>query len=90
MEASFSASVHTGPGDHPASYTMDTGSFPGLKRLGRGINHPPSSSAEVKKNNGAIPLLHPWVVCARVTFTFTFTLTLLMVIRLLAGGAVWV
>jgi len=29
MEAKFSAPVQTGPGDHPSSYTMGTGSFPG-------------------------------------------------------------
>jgi len=28
---------------------MGTGSFPGVKRPGRGVNHPPLSSAEVKK-----------------------------------------
>jgi len=28
---------------------MDTGSFPGVKRPGRGIDHPTPSSAEVKK-----------------------------------------
>jgi len=27
-----SAPVQTGPGAHPASYTMGTGSFPGVKR----------------------------------------------------------
>ena len=27
------------PGDQPASYTMGTGSFPGVKRLGRGVDH---------------------------------------------------
>ena len=43
----FSASVQTGPGAHPASHTMGTGSFPGVKRPGRGVDHPPSSSAEV-------------------------------------------
>jgi hypothetical protein len=31
VEARFSAPVQTGPGAHPASYTMDTGSFPGIK-----------------------------------------------------------
>ena len=46
--ASFSASVQTGPGAHPASYSMGTGSFPGVKRPGRGVNQPPSS-AEVKE-----------------------------------------
>ena len=35
-------------GAHPDSYTMGTGSFPGVKRPGRGVNHPPPSSAEVK------------------------------------------
>ena len=44
-----SAPVHAGPGAHPASYTMGTGSFPGVKRLGRrGFDHSPTSSAEVK------------------------------------------
>ena len=38
--AIFSASVQTGPGTYPASYTMDTGSFPGVKRPGRGVDHP--------------------------------------------------
>ena len=47
--ARFSAPVQTGPGSHPASYTMDTGSFPGVKRPGRGADHPPSSSADVKE-----------------------------------------
>jgi hypothetical protein len=43
------ASVQTGPGAHPASYTMGTGSFPGVKRPGRGADHPPPTSAEVKE-----------------------------------------
>jgi hypothetical protein len=34
---------------HPSSYTMGTGSFPGAKRSGRGVDHPPPSSAEVKE-----------------------------------------
>jgi len=41
--------MQTGSGVHPASYTMGTGSFPGVKRPGRGIDHPPPSSAEVKE-----------------------------------------
>jgi hypothetical protein len=32
----FSAPVRTGPGPHPASCTMGTGSFPGVK-YGRGV-----------------------------------------------------
>jgi hypothetical protein len=47
--ARFSAPVLTDPGAHPASYTMGTGSFPGVKRPGRGVDHPPPSSAEVKE-----------------------------------------
>jgi hypothetical protein len=34
--AGFSAHVLTGRGAHPASYTMGTVSFPGIKRPGRG------------------------------------------------------
>jgi hypothetical protein len=37
---SFTAPVQTGPDVHPVSYTVDTGSFPGVKRQGRGIDHP--------------------------------------------------
>ena len=46
--ATFSATVQTGPGAQPASYTVGTGSFPGVKRPGRGVDHPPPSSAEVE------------------------------------------
>ena len=41
--ARFSAPVQTGPGAHPASCTMGTESFPGVKRPGRGADHPPTS-----------------------------------------------
>jgi len=44
----FSALVQTGPGAHPASSSMGTGSFPGVKRPGRGVDHPSLSSAKVK------------------------------------------
>ena len=46
--ARFSAPVQTGPGVHPASYKIGTGSFPGVKRPGRGAGHPPPSSVEVE------------------------------------------
>jgi len=49
VEARYFTPVQTGPGAHPASYTMGTGSFPGVKRPELGIDHPPSSSAEVKE-----------------------------------------
>ena len=41
--ARFSAPVQTGPGAYPASCTMGTGTFPGVKRLGRGADHPSPS-----------------------------------------------
>ena len=47
--ARFSASVQTGSEANPASYTMGTGSFPGVKRPGRGVDHPPPSGAEIKE-----------------------------------------
>jgi len=43
---------HAGPGARPASYTMVTGSFPGLKRSGCGVDHPLPSSAVVKERIG--------------------------------------
>ena len=45
----FFAPVRTGPGSHPASYTLGTGSFRGIKHPGGGVDHPPPSSAEVKE-----------------------------------------
>ena len=47
--AKFSAPVQTDLGAYPASYAMDTGSFPGVKRPERDVEHPPQSSAEVKE-----------------------------------------
>jgi hypothetical protein len=47
--ARFSAPVQTSPGAHPASYTVGTGSLPGVKWPGRGVDHPHPSSAEVKE-----------------------------------------
>ena len=47
--ARFSAPVQTVPGDHTASYTTGTGDFSGVKRPGRGVDHPVPSSAEIKE-----------------------------------------
>jgi hypothetical protein len=47
--ARFSTAVQTGSEAHSASYAMGTGSFPGVKRPGRDVDHPPLSSAEVKE-----------------------------------------
>ena len=70
--ARFSAPVQTGPGAHPASCTMGTESFPGVKRPGRGVDHPPSSSAEVKERIELYLYLLLWafVACYRVNWTF--------------------
>jgi hypothetical protein len=53
--------------------------FPGVKRPGRDVDHPPSSSAEVKERVD-LYLCPIWafVVCYRVTFTFTFTFTFVL------------
>jgi len=47
--ARFSTPVQAGPGAYPTSYTMGTGSLQGVKRPGRGVDHPPPSGAEVKE-----------------------------------------
>jgi hypothetical protein len=45
--ARFFAHIQTGPGAHPASCAVATGSYPGVKWPGRGAHHPPPSSAKV-------------------------------------------
>jgi len=57
----FPPPVQTGPGAHPVSYTMGTGCFPGVKRPGRGVDHPPTSSAKVKERVG-LYLCSPFVL----------------------------
>jgi len=49
VQARFSAPVQTGSEARPASYTMGTRSFSGVKRPGRGVDHPTPSSTEVKE-----------------------------------------
>ena len=44
-----STPVQTGPGAQPAFYTKGTGSFLGVKRPERDVDHPLPSSAEVKE-----------------------------------------
>ena len=46
--------VQTGPGAHPATYTMRTGSFTGVKRQGRGVDHPPLLAPRLKKEQSYI------------------------------------
>jgi len=50
MGTRFSTVVQTGPGAHPASCTMGTGSFPGgIEGPGRDADPSSPSSAVVKK-----------------------------------------
>jgi hypothetical protein len=87
MKVRFSAPVQTGPGAHPASCTMGTGSFPGAKS-GRGVtlSHHPLLVPRSRKGR-AIPLLPLWAVrpvqslsaCTRVHFTLHFYLQLLYI-----------
>jgi len=49
MEAIFSTPFQAGSGAYPASYTMGSESFPGVKWPGRGVDHPHPSSTEVKE-----------------------------------------
>ena len=78
--ARFSAPVQAVPGAQPASSTMGTGSFPGIKS-GRGVTLTPQPLLVPWSWKGrAIPLLPLWAVrpvqslsaCTRVTFTFTY------------------
>jgi hypothetical protein len=54
---------------------MGTGSFPGVKRPGHGIDHPLPTRVKVKKRVELYLYSPLWafVVCSRVNFTFTFT-----------------
>jgi hypothetical protein len=48
-EERYSTPVQTGSGAHPASYTMGTMSSPGVKRPGRGVDHPRHPGPRIKK-----------------------------------------
>jgi hypothetical protein len=50
---------------------MGTGYFPGVKRPGRGVDHPPPSSTEV--NVRAVLYPYSYSGYCKVIFTFTFT-----------------
>ena len=66
-----STPVQTGPGALPASYTMGTGSFPRINWPGRGVDHPPPFSSEVKERVKLYlySTSGPLVACYRVNFT---------------------
>jgi len=52
-----------------------TGPFPWVKMPGRGFDHPPLSSAIVKKKSRVMPLLShcTFVACSRVNCTCSYT-----------------
>jgi hypothetical protein len=45
----ISAPDQTWPGSKPASYTIGSGSFPGIKRPGRSADHPPHLPPKLNK-----------------------------------------
>ena len=49
VEARFSTPFQTGPGGHPASYTIGTGSFPWVKQQGHGVDQPPPPVPRFRK-----------------------------------------
>ena len=71
MGARFSAPLQTDFGAHPAFYTMDTWSLPGVKHLERGAHHLPHLALRLKKEY-SYTSTPPWVLvnCSRVKFTF--------------------
>ena len=80
----FSAPVQTAPGTHPASCTMGTGSFRGVKSC-RGVTLTPHSLlVSWSRKSRVIPLLPIWAVrpvpslsaCTRLHFTFYLTCVL--------------
>jgi len=71
----FSASVQTGPGNQPPSYTMGTGSFPGFKRPGRGVDYPPHLAPRLKKEYSYTPTPAPcpsWPVLGRTFYLYIY------------------
>jgi hypothetical protein len=45
----ISTPVQFGPGAHPSSYTIGSGSFLGVKRPARGTDHPPRLASRLKE-----------------------------------------
>ena len=76
--ARFSAPVQTGPGAHPASCTMGTGSFPGVKSSGGVTLIPHPLLVLWSRKSTAILLLPLWAVrpvqslnaCTRAQFKY--------------------
>jgi len=59
--------IHTGPDAHPVSCMIDAGSLDrGVKQPGRGVNHQPPSSAEVKERVELCLILEAFMARSRV------------------------
>ena len=70
--ARFSTTVQSGPGDHPAPYTVGIGPFPGVKS-GRGVTLTPHPlRVPWSRKNTAIPLLLLWAL-QPVQYSYTST-----------------
>ena len=79
----FSTPVQTGPGAHPASYTTGIGSFPGVKRPGRGADHPPPSKCRGHERVGLYlysPSGFQWPFIGR-TLPLPFSVTQLFILK---------
>jgi hypothetical protein len=77
VETIFSAPIRSGPGPRPTFYTMRTGSLPGVKRPGRGVDHPTPSSGWVKwrcELNASTPCFHGTLQGAIFLFVLFFCL----------------
>jgi hypothetical protein len=65
---------------------MGTGSFPGVKRPGRGVDHPPQSSAEVKER---VELYPAPPLDLRGLFYGKFYFTILILYRSKKWSVLW-
>ena len=83
--ARFSTPVQTGPGAHPASCRMGTGSFPQVKS-GQGVTLTPNPFlVPWSRKSRAVPLLSLWAIwpvqslsaCTRVHFTLLYPVIVL-------------
>jgi hypothetical protein len=69
--ARFYGLVQTGCGSHLASCTMSTGFFPGVKRPGRDVDHPPHLAPRFKEEHSYNCTPHwAFVACSRANFFY--------------------
>jgi hypothetical protein len=67
----FRAHVQTGPGAHPASLSMGTGSFPGVKRPGRGAALAPLLAPKSRWTDDGLLRSKPVVVINDIQLSWT-------------------